>query len=98
MVYKWYILPIGGVYATYHLLGEPETTIDFLDTEKPLPSFTYKIMSLKLFFATNPGPTKLVIRWTGGRVKKRRHEKNTKSLDLLGNDAWKMWKNYHTWW
>ena len=28
MVYKWYILPIGGLYATYHLLGEPETTID----------------------------------------------------------------------
>ena len=23
MVYKWYILPIGGLYATYHLLGEP---------------------------------------------------------------------------
>ena len=23
-----YILPIGGLYATYHLLGEPETTID----------------------------------------------------------------------
>ena len=31
MVYKWYILPIVGLYATYHLLGllgEPETTID----------------------------------------------------------------------
>ena len=28
MVYKWYILPIGGLYATYHLLGEPQTTID----------------------------------------------------------------------
>ena len=25
---KWKILPIGGLYATYHLLGEPETTID----------------------------------------------------------------------
>ena len=24
-----YILPFGGLYATYHLLGEPETTIDF---------------------------------------------------------------------
>ena len=30
MVYKWYILPIGGLYATYHLLGEPETTTDHL--------------------------------------------------------------------
>ncbi len=29
-IYKWYILPIGGLYATYHLLGEPETTIEFL--------------------------------------------------------------------
>ena len=28
MVYKWYILPIGGLYATYHLLGEPETAIE----------------------------------------------------------------------
>ncbi len=28
VVYKWYILPIEGLYATYHLLGEPETTID----------------------------------------------------------------------
>ena len=28
MVYKWYILPIGGLYATYHLLREPETTIE----------------------------------------------------------------------
>ena len=28
MVYKWYILPIGGLYATYHLLGEPGTTIE----------------------------------------------------------------------
>ena len=27
-IYKWYILPIGGLYATYHLLREPETTID----------------------------------------------------------------------
>ena len=27
-IYKWYILPIGGLYATYHLLREPETTIE----------------------------------------------------------------------
>ena len=26
--YTTYILPSGGLYATYHLLGEPETTID----------------------------------------------------------------------
>ena len=29
MVYKWYILPIGGLYGTYHLLREPETTIEY---------------------------------------------------------------------
>ena len=28
-IYKWYILPIGGLYATYHLLGEPKTAIDW---------------------------------------------------------------------
>ena len=30
MVYKWYILPIGGLYTTYHPLQEPEKSIDFL--------------------------------------------------------------------
>jgi len=28
VVYERYILPIGGLYATYHLLREPETTVD----------------------------------------------------------------------
>ena len=28
VLYKWYILPIGGLYATYHLLWEPKTTIE----------------------------------------------------------------------
>ena len=27
-IHKWYILPIGGLYGTYHLLREPETAID----------------------------------------------------------------------
>ena len=27
-IYTTYILPSGGLYATYHLLGEPETTIE----------------------------------------------------------------------
>ena len=30
MVYKWYILPIGGLYATYHPLKEPEKSIEHL--------------------------------------------------------------------
>ena len=29
-LYTTYILPSGGLYATYHLLGEPETTIDWM--------------------------------------------------------------------
>ena len=28
MAYKWYILPIGGLYITYHLLREPGNSID----------------------------------------------------------------------
>ena len=27
-LYTTYILPSGGLYATYHLLGEPETTLE----------------------------------------------------------------------
>ena len=27
-IYKWYILPIGGLYTTYHPLQEPEKSID----------------------------------------------------------------------
>ena len=27
-LYTTYILPSGGLYATYHLLGEPEPTIE----------------------------------------------------------------------
>ena len=29
-IYKWYILPIGWLYITYHLLKEPETAIDHM--------------------------------------------------------------------
>ena len=29
MVYKWYILPIGGLCGTYHPLREPGNSIDF---------------------------------------------------------------------
>ena len=28
VVYKWYILPIAGLYVTYHLLREPGNSID----------------------------------------------------------------------
>ena len=29
-VYATYVLPSGGLYATYHLLREPETITEFL--------------------------------------------------------------------
>ena len=31
-LYTTYILPSGGLYATYHLFREPETTIDMWNT------------------------------------------------------------------
>ena len=46
MVYKWYILPIGGLYNPYHLLGEPETAIDmwlYIYTSKDSPSYKWPI-------------------------------------------------------
>jgi len=38
VVYKWYILPIGGLYITYHLLREPETAIEKIHDKNSLPS------------------------------------------------------------
>ena len=34
--YTTYILPSGGLYATYHLLGEPETTIDMAGNQRAI--------------------------------------------------------------
>ena len=34
MVYKWYILPIGELYGTYHLLREPGKSIDKVHRRK----------------------------------------------------------------
>ena len=33
--YKWYILPIGWLYTTYHPLQEPEKSIDSVDGRNP---------------------------------------------------------------
>ncbi len=47
-VYTTYILPSGGLYATYHLLGEPETTLDtgwsYFST--PAPPWQVKVCML----------------------------------------------------
>ena len=49
--YKWYILTIGGLYATYHLLREPETTIDDVTyTLRPLTA------RKKVWFGCGPPP------------------------------------------
>ena len=42
-----YILPCGGLYATYHLLGEPETTIEktFISIQSR-PAFSCQGLSL----------------------------------------------------
>ena len=35
MVYKWYLLPIGGIYANYHLLPEPDKSADIVGGFNP---------------------------------------------------------------
>ena len=35
MVYKWYILPIGGLYGNFHLLREPGNSIDTMGFSVP---------------------------------------------------------------
>ena len=47
-VYTTYILPSGGVYGTYHLIGEPETTIDS----------EYKLPHIRPRTASTPTPWK----------------------------------------
>ena len=42
----WYILPIGGLYATYHLLGEPGTTIEKKNMVKQLYPKNHAISKL----------------------------------------------------
>ena len=55
MVYKWYILPIGGLYATYHLLGEPETTIELwnpMGNSKSFPTMERFLPAPNRIFST----------------------------------------------
>ena len=64
MVYKWYILSIGGLCATYHPLGEPETTIEKgpQKERKPvlqLPTIHFQGRSVKNFEGVGPGVSNL---------------------------------------
>ena len=42
MVYKWYILPTGGLYVTYHPLKEPEKSIEMM-VQKSHPKPRHRI-------------------------------------------------------
>ena len=42
---SWCIVPIGGLYATYHLLKEPGNSIDIVGT-----IYDHMIFSLQFFF------------------------------------------------
>ena len=44
VVYKWYILPIGWLYATYHLLREPGNSIK---EEHPVQKLCYENWSTR---------------------------------------------------
>ena len=54
MVCKWYILPIGGLYATYHLLREPGNYIETMVIKnalvRPAISLGVKGGSQEVFF------------------------------------------------
>ena len=67
MVYKWYILPIGGLYATYHLLGEPETTID-------LPNHL-NMLKLSPFFSTSSKTFETKNAFGNSKLPKQKHIK-----------------------
>ena len=56
MVYKWYILPIGGLYGTYHLLREPGNSIDLfsgLISDVNIYIYTLELVC-PLFWGFNP--------------------------------------------
>ena len=43
MVYKWYILPIGALYGTYHLLTEPGNSIDIIAARGNSPFIAWRV-------------------------------------------------------
>ncbi len=70
MVYKWYILPIGGLYTTYHPLQEPEKSSDNCSLSSPrIKDFTInrnvRIRSMNL-------QNRFPVFWCASRVFKER--------------------------
>ena len=53
-IYKWYILPIGGLYATYHPLKEPEKSIECSCHSVPLLNINDASFHLPQNFPENP--------------------------------------------
>ena len=55
-LYTTYILPSGWLYATYHFLGEPETTIDLRNMQRLVRPYSRAIdglqVNLKLIYST----------------------------------------------
>ena len=86
MVYKWYILPIGDLYITYHLLREPGNSIDMTFEDLDLLPFDangkkYQASSPKCFFFLN-GDLPLLQSQTSPKKKSKRML--TKVLGTIG--------------
>ena len=64
MVYKWYILPIGGLYITYHLLREPGNSIDY----KCFLLFSIFSPTWKISAGLKPTTSSLLICWVPSRL------------------------------
>ena len=61
LVYKRYILPIGWLYATYHLMQEPETSVEKEDVRVFLRPLTPKLRwILALHLAAKKLPQEII--------------------------------------
>ena len=54
-IYRWYILPIGWLYGTYHLLGEPENSIDLIEIRPHSNIVSWNPVSFWLFLNESHG-------------------------------------------
>ena len=95
-IYKWYILPIGRLYGTCHLLRELETTID-LFCQVTLYEFGHRRASWHLdflnhFFGSLGISTKrrflFLQHFFGGKLMPQRHRKNKRKAPGSSKKAW----------
>ena len=84
-IYKWYMLPIGWLYVTYHLLREPETAIVSIGWTKsngwksPFPSI-------------HPGPTGESLAGQAAKVQRAKEDKVQLWMDGMVDDGEKTHK------